>query len=58
MVLKFNTKFDGTHMSADQIREEARKRGWPGIRLDASEFMNTGVLTVRRLTKKHCNGRP
>ena len=49
-IIPFNTRFDGTHMSADQIREEARNRGWSGIKLDASEFIQTGKITVRRLS--------
>jgi hypothetical protein len=50
MIFKFDTKFDGTDMTPRQITEEARDRGWSGIKLDASEFIQTGKITVRRLS--------
>jgi len=51
-LLKFDHQFDGTHMSPQQIMAKARQKGWPGIRIDANEFMQTGVLVIRRLPKR------
>lgn len=55
-VVMFDREFDGTEMSCDEIREEARKRRWAGIRLDADEIKRTSVVKVRRLSQKDAYG--
>ena len=56
MILPFENHFDGTHMTPDEISREARKRGWPGIRLDADEIHRTDKVIVRRMTKRDAYG--
>jgi hypothetical protein len=51
-IYHFDQQFDGTHMAPHEIREEARQRGWYGLRIDAREFMDTGKLTIRRMSRK------
>lgn len=51
-VVPFDREFDGTNMNPEEIMREARRRGWPGIKVDTTEFMTEGVLTVRRMTRR------
>jgi hypothetical protein len=57
-VIPFNTKFDGTHMTKSQVIEEVRRRGWSGFRLDATAIVEKDIVIVRRVSKRHCDGRP
>lgn len=52
-VVRLDIQFDATVMTCDEIRQDARQRGWPGISINADEFQKTGRLIVRRLSKKH-----
>jgi len=56
IIKPFDTEFDGTHMTPDEIMREARDRGWPGIRIDASEFVEEDKLTVRRMPRREAWG--
>ena len=51
-IIAFDSAFDGTEMTIEQIRAEARKRGWPGIRIDGRRFNETGILTVHRMSRR------
>ena len=52
MILTFDNQFDATDWPLHKIREEARKRGWPGVKLDADEINRTDRVIVRRLSRK------
>ena len=52
-IIAFDSAFDGSHMTIEEVRQEARNRGWAGIQIDVPEFNATGVLMVRRLSSAH-----
>lgn len=51
-VLPFERAFVATDMTIDEIREKAREKGWPGVHIDMDGYLATGVLMVKRLTRK------
>ena len=55
-IIAFDRAFDGSGMTIEQIRQEARKRGWPGIRIDAVKFIETDKLIVERMSQKRADG--
>lgn len=55
-VIPFVRSFVGTHMSQYEIRDRARELGWPGIRIDARQFNDTGILIVERMSQKRARG--
>ena len=36
-------------MTIEQIRQFARDKGWPGIRIDANEVVETDKIIIRRM---------
>jgi hypothetical protein len=55
-VVTFDQSFDGTDMTIEEIKMEARMRGWPGMRIDGVKFNETGILTVMRMSEKRVSG--
>ena len=55
-IIAFDRAFDATNMTIEEIRAEARSRGWPGIRIDAVKFNEGGVLIVERMSKRRADG--
>lgn len=55
-IIPFDREFDGTDMTIEQIRAEARERGWPGIRIDAVRFNTGGKLIVERMPRRVAYG--
>ena len=51
-VLPFDVTFVATDMSINEVREIAREKGWPGVHIDMNGYRLTGVLVVKRLTRK------
>ena len=51
-IIALDRTFDATSMTIEEIRREARERGWPGLRIDAEEFNKTGKLIVERMSRK------
>ena len=55
-ILKFKREFDATNMTIEQIKAKARELGWPGLRIDANRFHETGVVMVSRMSRKAAYG--
>jgi len=51
-VIPFERAFIATDLTVDEVRERVREKGWPGCHIDIDEFKKTGVMVVKRLTRK------